>query len=180
MRVKRAHVKSIAQNPKSAIDRPAADGGDKVGRQPAAISPDRPACPAINRPGLIVVSGHIQNAVDDERRVLNAAPGEARDIGLENPLRDKSRDIVRRQLFQRAVPLPRVIARKRQPARGILQSSQQVLVCDLNGRQFLLSGGGNHGEHKGKRRNGNQPLYHRGFVHRVFRTHTERGLGIRD
>ena len=116
MRVQRAHVQAVAEDPESSIHRATTYRRDEIGRQSAAISPDWTARPPINRPGLIVVSGNVQNAVDDERRVLNAAPGEAGDIGLENPLRNKSRHVLRRQLFQWAVPLPSVIARKGQPA----------------------------------------------------------------
>ena len=118
--VESAHVQPVTEDPKAAVDRPATDRGRKVGWQPAAIAPHRTARAPIDRPRLVVVPGHVQNAVDNERRVFEAAPGEARHIGLEHPLRDESRDILRRQLFQRAVPLPSVIARKRQPARGIL------------------------------------------------------------
>ena len=173
MRVQRAHVQAIAENPKSAIHRAATYGGDKIGRQPAAISPDRTARPAVNRPGLIVVSGDVQNAVDDERRVLNAAPGQAGDIGLENPLRDKPRHVLRRQLFQRAVPLPGVIARKRQPARRILQTSEQVLIRDRSRRRFLLPGKCKPAERKRQCRNENHPPHHRGFFHDAFRNGDE-------
>ena len=117
MRIKRAHIQAITKNGKAAVDGTAADLGRKIFRQPAAIAPDGTPGAPIDCPGLIVVAGYVQNAVDDERRIFEAPSRQARYIGLEHPLRDESADILRRQLLQRTVPLPGIVAGERQPAR---------------------------------------------------------------
>ena len=160
MRVECAHVQAIAENPKAAIHGPATDRRRNVGRQPASIAPNRTARPPIDGPRLVVVPGQVQNAVNDKRRIFQATPGKARNIGLEYPLRNESRDILRRQLLQRTVPLPRVIAGKRQPAGGILQTLDQVPLGDRNRRRLLLRSGGQHPQREGEHHHGNNAYYH--------------------
>jgi len=128
MSVERAHVQPVAENSKAAIHRAATHRRRKVRRQSAAIIPERNARATVNRPCLIVVSRYVKNSVDDQRRVFDPAAEHSGDIGLKYPLRHKPRDILRRQLLERTVPLACVIAGKRQPSRGILKTLKQVLV----------------------------------------------------
>ncbi len=166
MSVERAHVQPVAENSKAAIHRAATHRRRKVRRQSAAIIPERNARAAVNRPCLIVVSRDVKNSVNDQRGVLNSATGHARDISLENPLRHQPRDVLRRQLLQRTVPLARVIAGKRQPARRILQTLKQVLVGDLRQRRLLLPRNCQRAEGENKNRYGNNST----DQHRIVQT----------
>ena len=119
MRVERAHVEAIAEQRESAIHRAAAHRRREIRRQRARVLPDRPAGPRVERERLVVVARDVRHAVDDERRVFEAASGKAGDVGLEQPVRCELRHVGRRNLRQRAVTLSRVIAGERRPV-GVL------------------------------------------------------------
>src|SRR5579872_113412 len=138
MRIERTHVQPVAENAKATVYRTATNRRGKIGRQSAPVIPERNARSAVNCPSLVIVPRYVENSVHDQRCVLYSTSEHARNVRLEDPLRHKPRDVLRRQLLQRTVPLARVVAGKSQPARGILQTIQQVLIGDLRQRWLLL------------------------------------------
>ena len=91
----------------------------------APILPERPARPRIDGPRVAVRARHVEHAVERERRRLEAAAARIR-ARLERPLRGEPAHVARRDLFQRAVPLAGVVARKREPPRGVREPRRDV------------------------------------------------------
>ena len=90
----------------------------EIGGQLAPVLPERPARAGVDRPREVVGAGHVQHAVEGERRRLEpaAARGRAR---LECPLGGEAMHVGRRNLRQRTVAAAGVVARERQPSRGV-------------------------------------------------------------
>ena len=109
VRVGSRHEQAIAKDTEAAVDGAAAEV--QVLRELAAVMPDLPARSRIDRPGVVVEAGHVQHAVDHQRRRLKAALC----TGLERPLRGQLMDVFRRDLREGAVAMAEVIAGVGQP-----------------------------------------------------------------
>ena len=125
MGVERSHVQPIAQDREPAVHGTAADRDGEVRRQRPSIRPDRPSRSRVERPRLVVVAGHVRDAVYDERGILETAPRKSRHVGLKQPLRREPRDVGRRDLRQRTVPLARVVTGKRRPVGRLFDCSER-------------------------------------------------------
>ena len=117
VRVERDHEQPVAKDGEATIHwRRRAVG--EIGGQLAPVLPERPARAGVDRPREVVGAGHVQHAVEGERRRLEpaAARGRAR---LEGPLCGETMHVGRRNLRQRTVAPAGVVARERQPSRGV-------------------------------------------------------------
>ena len=121
MRIKRRHEQPIAEHGEAAVHGGATEF--QVVGQIAAITPDLPSGPRVDRPRVVVEAGDVEHAVGDDRRRLEAAE-RAR---LERPLRHELADVLGRDLRERAVPLAAVVPAVGQPPGRILQTVQQIL-----------------------------------------------------
>ncbi len=122
MSIERGHEQAISVDREAAVDKPAA-GFDALRDGPLVV-PDLRARLAIDRPRVILRSGDVQHAVDDDGCRFELA-GHS---GLEGPLRRQLTGVRRRDLGERAMPPPRVVSGVRQPARGIGKPIEQVLA----------------------------------------------------
>jgi hypothetical protein len=120
VRIERHHEEFVAQQAEAAVDRPAA--GPHARRDVAAVAPDLAPRARVDRPRVVVDAGHVQDAVQDERRRLEFA----RHVGLERPLRHQAVHVGRRNLRERTVAAAAVIARKHHPPRGIREAREQI------------------------------------------------------
>ena len=110
MGVERRHEELVAEHAESVIDQSAAGG--QPWRQLAPITPDLFAGARVQCPRHVLWAGHVQNVVADKRCRLEVA--ECR--RLERPLWLKPRNVLRRNLRERAEPMVGIVAAKRQPA----------------------------------------------------------------
>ena len=85
VRVEGAHVHLVAERRKPSVGRVHA-AIRQCRRQQPAIAPDLAAGPCIDRPGVVVVAGDVEDPVHHQRRPLEAA-GHRHALGLERPLR---------------------------------------------------------------------------------------------
>ena len=113
MRVERHHEQPVVEHAEAAVHRAAAVGEARR-RQLAAVAPDLTAC-------VVVRAGHVQHAVDEDRRRFEAAER----LGLEAPLRHETVHVLRRDLRERTVALAAVVAAVHQPSRRILQAGDE-------------------------------------------------------
>ena len=134
VRVERGHEQLVAEHAEAAVDEAAARR--QVRRQLAAIAPDLAAGPRIDRPREVLRAGDVEHVVAQQRRRFEIA--ERR--GLERPQRLEPDDVVGRDLRQRAVPMVRVVAAKRQPARSVGgQALRDFLDRHERGRRLLAA-----------------------------------------
>ena len=131
VRVERRLEQTVAEDSKPAIDEAAAR--DESARQVAAIAPDLAAAARIDRPPGVERSGHVDDAVEHERRRFELAEG----VGLELPLRGQTMDVLRCDLRQRAVPVIGVVAGVGEPARRVLQTVAEILCGEFRRRRLL-------------------------------------------
>ena len=123
MRVQRHHEQLVAEHREAAIHRRLRAIGE-IGGQLAPILPERTACLRIERPREVVRAGDVEDAVPEKRCRLEAAAARQR-AGLIRPLRHEPMDVVRCQRGQRTVALSGVVARERQPSRGVGEAREQ-------------------------------------------------------
>ena len=123
--VERGHEEAVAENAKAPVDRPAAHA--HVRRELAAIAPERPTGSRVDRPRQVVLARDVEHAVDHQRRRFELA---AAGVGLERPLVHQTVDVLRRELRQRAMPSPVVLAAEHQPLIRVLQAVEQLLRRD--------------------------------------------------
>ena len=120
MRVERHHEQPVVEHAEAAVHRAAAVGEARR-RQLAAVAPDLTAGARVERPCVVVRAGHVQHAVDEDRRRFEAAER----LGLEAPLRHETVHVLRRDLHERTVALAAVVAAVHQPSRRILQAGDE-------------------------------------------------------
>ena len=126
MRVERYHEQTIPKNAETAVDRRASAVGEVV-RQVALIGPERPARAGVERPCEIVRARHVEHAVVQERRRLEASTARQR-AGLESPRRRQAIHVFAVDLRERAMAASAVVAGKGQPARRTVETAQNVFV----------------------------------------------------
>ena len=91
VRVERQHEQPIAEHAEAAVDRRDRAVGQIV-RQLTLIAPERPARLRVERPRVVERTGHVDDAVGDQRRPLESPAGD--DAGLEGPLRGEAMGVV--------------------------------------------------------------------------------------
>jgi hypothetical protein len=133
VRVDCRHEQALAEHGESAIHWAAAVV--QVVRQLAAIAPDLSPGARVDRPRIVVEPGEVDDTVDHDRRCLKGAEH----AGLKRPLRRELIDVGGRDLREWTVAMAVVIARVGEPARGILEAGEQILIRH-SGRAALLRG----------------------------------------
>ncbi len=117
MGVEGDHEQPIPEHGEAAVDRGRGSVREIV-RQVAAVLPERPPGAAVECPGKVVRSGHVEHAVPRQRRGFEAASARHR-AGLERPLRGQPVHVGRRDLGEGTVAPARIVARERHPAFGM-------------------------------------------------------------
>jgi len=114
MRVERDHQQFVVIDGQPPIHVSAAHI-HTAGRQSTPVTPQHLTGLRINRPGVIVLTAGIDDAVNDDGRALPLS----QNVGLEGPHGTQLLDVVGSNFLQGAVPLTAVVTGIAQPARRI-------------------------------------------------------------
>jgi len=127
--VHRAHEDAIAQRRHAPVHRAAA-GGNPLGDAPA-ILPKRPPGAGVERGDVARRLGDVHDAVNHERRGLELVAA----VDLIDPQRPQTGGILGRDLVERGVTMPEVVARVGEPVARLLGCRDDPLERHLRGER---------------------------------------------
>src|SRR6476620_1411928 len=141
MRVERRHEQLVAVDGESAVHGAAADLPARW--QQTLVMPYLPPGLSVDRPRVILRTGHVQDAVQHDWSRFELT----RDASLKRPLRCHLAHVRSRNLRQRAETLAVVATRDYEPACWIRQPLREVRVGDVLGGRWRR-----HSRHRQDRR----------------------------